>query len=107
MLFSHDTALLTAAVPTDRGTTRPCRNPQLPSQRGALSHGQAQHAEQERSQHRPVNNPSTDKAHNTVTEAFKSTDEWSGGQVERSPWFHKRLNEIESIFKLKLLCISA
>ena len=51
--------------------------------------------------------PSTDKAHNTVTEAFESTEEWAGGQVERGPWFHKRLNEIESIFKLKLLCISA
>ena len=51
--------------------------------------------------------PSTDKAHNSVTEAFESTDEWAGGQVERSPWFHKRLNELESIFKLKLLCISA
>ena len=51
--------------------------------------------------------PSTDKAHNSVTEAFESTDEWAGGQVERSPWFHKRLNELDSIFKLKLLCISA
>ena len=51
--------------------------------------------------------PSTDKAHNSVTETFESTDEWAGGQVERSPWFHKRLNELESIFKLKLLCISA
>ena len=51
--------------------------------------------------------PSTDKAHNTVTEAFESTEEWAGGQVERGPWFHKRLNEIESIFKLKLLCVSA
>ena len=48
--------------------------------------------------------PSTDKAHNSVTETFESTDEWAGGQVERSPWFHKRLNELESIFKLKLLC---
>ena len=51
--------------------------------------------------------PSTDKAHNSVTETFESTDEWAGGQVERSPWFHKRLNELEPIFKLKLLCISA
>ena len=51
--------------------------------------------------------PSSDKAHTTVTEAFESTDEWAGGQVECSPWFHKRLNELESIFKLKLLCIPA
>ena len=51
--------------------------------------------------------PSSDKAHTTVTEAFESTDEWSGGQVERGPWFHKRLNEIQTIFKFKLLCLSA
>ena len=50
---------------------------------------------------------STDKAHKTVTEAFESTDEWAGGQVERSPWFHKRLNEIQSTFKYELLCLSA
>jgi hypothetical protein len=52
-------------------------------------------------------NPSTDKAHSSVTEAFESTDEWSGGQVERGPWFQKRLNEIQTIFKFKLLCLSA
>ena len=51
--------------------------------------------------------PSSDKAHNTVTEAFESTDEWAGGQVERGPWFHKRLNEIDSIFRFKLLCTAA
>ena len=50
-----------------------------------------------RTQYRSGRNtdPSSDKAHNTVTEAFESTDEWAGGQVERSPWFHKRLNEID------------
>ena len=62
-----------------------------------------------RTQYRSGRNtdPSSDKAHNTVTEAFESTDEWAGGQVERSPWFHKRLNEIDSIFRLKLLCTAA
>ena len=62
-----------------------------------------------RTQHRSgrTADPSSDKAHNTVTEAFESTDEWAGGQVERGPWFHKRLNEIDSIFRFKLLCTAA
>jgi hypothetical protein len=51
--------------------------------------------------------PSTDIAHKTVNEAFESTDEWAGGPVERSPWFYKRLNELEAIFKFELLCLAA
>ena len=48
--------------------------------------------------------PSTDKAHNTVNEAFNSTEEWLGGQVERTPWFTERLESVDTDFKFRLLC---
>ena len=49
--------------------------------------------------------PSTDKAHNTVSE--DPTGVWHGGQVERGPWFEERLEALRTIFEWKHICENA
>ena len=62
---------------------------------------------QGRSQRTAASSSTTDKTDRTVSSTFESADVWDGGQVQRTPWFFKKLAKLQEVFKFKLFCVSA
>ena len=57
---------------------------------------------------RNADTPSTsDRTDRTVSSTFESADVWDGGQIQRTPWFFKKLNQLQESFRFKLFCVSA